>query len=77
MIGWGRRRGGGKQEQSEHEQGARRSRGSRSVRVGVREAEVSGLVMMIGHVVCGRGGVMVMRVIVVVVMAGVVVLARR
>jgi len=32
---------------------------------------------MIGHVVCGRGGVMVMRVIVVVVMAGVVVLARR
>ena len=75
MIGWGRRRGGGKQEQSEHEQGARRSRGSRSVRVGVREAEVSGVVM-IGHVVCGRGGVMVMRVIVVVVMAGVVVLAR-
>jgi hypothetical protein len=30
-----------------------------------------------GHVVCGRNGVMVMRVIVVVVMAGVVVLARR
>jgi len=57
--------------------GATRNRGSRSVRGrGSGEAEVSGWSWG-GHVVCGRDGVMVMRVVVVVVMAGVVVLARR
>ena len=56
---------------------SREESGRRSVRGrGSGEAEVSGVVMG-GHVVCGRDGVMVMRVMVAVVMAGVVVLARR
>ena len=44
--------------------------------VGVRGGG-SERVVMGGHVVCGRDGVMVMRVMVAVVVAGVVVLARR
>ena len=43
---------------------------------GSGDAEVSGVVRG-GHVICGRDGVVVMWVIVAVVVAGVVVLARR